>query len=131
MSKEFSEKRILFVDDDQFFLDIYSMKFKNVGIEIDTATGGEQALNKLKQNKPYDLIILDIIMPNIDGIAVVETMKKENLAPDTKILMLTNQDNPKDVEKLKSLGVENYIIKATMIPSEVVSKVLEILGKDK
>jgi len=107
------------------------LKFKNKGYQVETVTGGAEALQKMRDNFNPDIIMLDIIMPSIDGIEVVETMRKEKLSPNATIVMLTNQGDKKDIERSKKLGVHGYIVKATTIPSEVVEEVGKIASKNK
>jgi CheY-like chemotaxis protein len=116
--------RILMVDDDKFLLDMYVLKFKKSGLDVDTSSGSTSALVKLRAGEHFDIILLDIIMPTMDGLELLATIRKESLAPDAIIIILSNQSD--DMGKAQSLGVDGYIIKATSIPSEVVEKVLDI-----
>lgn len=116
--------KILLVDDDRFLLDMYSLKFKKSGIDIETCSSSTNALDKIRENKDYSVIILDIIMPGMDGLDLLSKIREEKLATGAKIVMLTNQ--AEDVDRANNLGVDGYIIKATTIPSEVVDKVLSI-----
>jgi len=116
--------KILLMDDDKFLLDMYSLKFKKSGLEIDVSANCKSALDKLKSGVIYDIILLDIIMPGMDGLEFLKIIKDEKLAPKAVIIMLTNQAD--DFKKAEDLGVDGYIIKATTIPSEVVEKVLTI-----
>ncbi len=124
---EDSKIKILLVDDDKFLLDMYSLKFKKSGIDIDTFSSSTVALDKIREVNDYNLILLDIIMPGMDGIEILKKIREEKLVPGAKIVMLTNQ--AEEIEKAKELGVSGYIIKATTIPSEVVEKVVEIFKK--
>ncbi len=116
--------KILLVDDDRFLLDMYSLKFKKSGLEIDALGSSSAGLEKLRTGGLYDILILDIIMPGMDGIEFLKIIREEKLIPDAAIIMLTNQAD--DFEKVKVLGVDGYIIKATTIPSEVVEQVIAI-----
>lgn len=116
--------KILLVDDDKFLLDMYLLKFKKSGLQIDTASNSLGALEKLREKDAYDIILLDIIMPGMDGLELLKTIRQEKLASKAVVIMLTNQAD--DFQKAKDLGAEGYIVKATTIPSEVVSQVLEI-----
>jgi two-component system alkaline phosphatase synthesis response regulator PhoP len=115
--------KILLIDDDKFLLDMYSMKFKKSGLEIDTSSNSLSALDKIRNNK-YDIVLMDIIMPGMDGLELLKKIREEKLLVDSAIIMLTNQAD--DFEKAKALGVDGYIIKATTIPSEVVDQVLTV-----
>jgi len=121
---------ILLVDDDKFLLDMYAIKFKNMGYAISIATGSNEALNKLRGGMKPKVLILDIIMPQIDGIELLEIIRKENLASDAIVIMLTNESDPAKIEKAKTLGIAGYIVKATLIPSEVVEQIIAIIKKN-
>lgn len=123
---------IFLIDDDKFLLDMYALKFKNKGHVINTAHDGLDALNKLKEGsfKP-DMILLDVVMPQVDGLTFLENFRKEKLFPEALVVMLTNQGQSSDIEHAERLGISGYIIKATTIPSEVVSEVERILGKSR
>ena len=124
---ENKQPKILLIDDDRFLLDMYLLKFKKSGFEIDTSSSSANALDKLRAGQTYDVILLDIIMPGMDGLELLKIIRAEKLASSAAIIMLTNQAD--DFEKAKAFNVDSYIIKATMIPSEVVSKVLEVYNK--
>lgn len=119
-----SQIKILLIDDDKFLLDMYSLKFKKSGLEIDTSSTSMGALEKIRGGSTYDILLLDIIMPGMDGLELLKTIRDEKLLPSSAIIMLTNQAD--DVEKAKAFNVDGYIIKATTIPSEVVDQVLSI-----
>lgn len=115
---------IFLIDDDRFLLDMYSVKFQKSGLHVDVATGSNMALQKLRSGYTPDIILLDIIMPSMDGLALLEVIRAEKIAPHATIVMLTNQAD--DEEKASQFGIDGFIVKAMTIPSEVVSKVLEI-----
>jgi len=123
--------KVLLVDDDKFLLGMYASKFAKDGLEPVSCISGVEALAKLKDNYKPDIILLDIILPGMDGLEILEVIKKENLAPDAIIVMLTNQGGADDIAKAKQLGVHGYIVKATTIPSEVVTEVLKIVAQNK
>ncbi len=116
--------KVLLVDDDRFLLDMYSLKFKKANVDIDPVASSLGALDKLRGGNIYDIIILDIIMPTMDGLELLKTIRSEKLCPNAIVIMLTNQSE--DVDKAKALVIDGYIIKATTIPSEVVGQVLDI-----
>ncbi len=118
--------KIFLIDDDKFLLDMYSLKFKNKGYEVFTAHDGSDALNQIKAGFVPDIIILDVVMPQVDGLTFLEGIRKEKLVPQALVIMLTNQGQSSDIEKAEKLGINGYIIKATTIPSEVVSEVEKI-----
>lgn len=122
--------RIYMVDDDQFLLDLYAVKFKNAGHEVNVFPGGEELLATLRKKEPEpDAILLDLIMPGIDGFGVLEAIRKEKLAPNARLIVLSNQGQESDLEKAKALGAANYIIKASAIPSEVLAQAVATIEK--
>jgi len=125
------KKNILIIDDDKFLLDMYAMKFGKNNFEVKTASSGQTALEILRGGYAPDIILLDLVMPILDGFSIYENIKKENLAPGAIAIMLTNQGQSADVSRARELGVEGYIIKATTIPSEVVDEVSNIYQKSK
>lgn len=123
--------KVLIVDDDYFLLNMYSLKFKNRGMEVEVAGSSQEALDKLESGLNPNVIILDIIMPNIDGLSLLEEIREKNLAGDAKVIMLTNQGLQEDIDRAEKSGVDGYIVKATSVPSEVVDEVERIYFNDK
>jgi len=122
---------ILMVDDDQFLLDMYAMKFSESGFEVQAMASSEQALEYLRKGATPKIVLLDVMMPVVTGFDFLETIKKEGLATGAVFIMLTNQGQQEDIEKAMALGADGYIIKASAIPSEVLQKTVEIAGKGK
>jgi DNA-binding response OmpR family regulator len=121
--------RIFLTDDDRFLLDMYAVKFKAAGHEVTAFNGGAAVLEELRTKPAPDALLLDVVMPEIDGFGVLETIRKENLAPNMKVIILSNQGQESDVEKSKQLGAAGYIIKASAIPSEVYAETIKIIEK--
>jgi len=121
-------KTILLVEDDPFLIDIYKSKLKEVGFEIETAEDGEKALRKTKEKKP-DLMLLDIVLPNIDGWEILKKIRSDPGLKDLKVIVLSNLGQKEEVEKGMALGATKYLIKAHFTPSEVVEEVKKLLKK--
>lgn len=124
------KKTIFIVDDDKFLVDMYAIKFDQEGFQVETSLSGSDALSKLesKEVKP-DIIMLDIVMPGVDGFAVLEQLKTKKLAPGALIVILSNLGQQEDIDKGLALGAHGYIVKASSTPAEVVKKTIEILEK--
>ncbi len=118
------KKTIMLVDDDKFLLDMYAIKFGQSGFNVIASLGSDDALAKLREGAKPDLLLFDIAMPGIDGMEFLEIVQKENLAPQALKIALSNQNEPSDMEKCKSLGCDDYFIKATMTPLELITKVM-------
>jgi DNA-binding response OmpR family regulator len=120
--------KVYLVDDDRFLLDLYAVKFKNAGHEVSIFNGGEDLLTALrKEGAPSpDAILLDLIMPGVNGFETLEAIRKEKLAPGA-LVVLSNQGQDADIEKAKQLSADGYIIKASAIPSEVFAETMRII----
>jgi two-component system, OmpR family, response regulator len=124
-----SSVTVFIVDDDKFLLDMYSLKFKKAGCIVETSFSGSDALKKLHDGYEPDIIVLDIIMPGMDGLELLEHIRNEKLSSKSKIVMLTNQAD--DEGKASKLGIDGFITKALHIPSEVVNNILTIYNNKK
>lgn len=123
--------KVLIIDDDKFLLDMYCLKFNKNNFQVESASSGEKALDKIKNGYEPDIILLDIVMPGMDGFEILEHLRKNKIAPKSIVIMLTNQGQVADIEKAKSFGIDGYIIKATTIPSEVVEEVIRVYNLEK
>lgn len=119
-------RKILFVDDDKFLLEMYALKFSKNNFEVNTAQGSEEALKIIREGFEPDILLIDVVMPGMDGIEFLSVLRRENLIKKSVVIMLTNQGLPDDIAKAKKLNADGYIIKATTIPSEVYSEVTKI-----
>ena len=124
-------RKILFIDDDKFLLDMYTLKFSKAGYEVKTADSTDGALKMLREGFTPDVLLIDIVMPGMDGLDLVSMIRKERLVPSAVIIMLTNQGAPDDISRAKKMNVDGYIVKATTIPSEVLSEVEKICASKK
>ena len=123
-----SMKQILLIEDDPFLIDIYTTKLKEEGFSIEVATGGEEGLRKLREKK-FDLLVLDIVLPKIDGWEILEKIKNplNRYGGGLKIIILSNLGQKEEVEKGLRLGAEKYLIKAHYTPTEVVVEIKQVL----
>lgn len=124
-------KKILLVDDDKFLLDMYAIKFSKAGYEVKTADSTDAGLKLVRDGYIPEVMLVDIVMPGMDGLELVSTIRKEKSVPSAVVIMLTNQGSSDDISRAKKLGVDGYIVKATTIPSEVLAEVERICGSKK
>lgn len=126
-----SKKKILIIDDDSFLLDMYALKFNQSNFDVTTALGPEPALEKLHQGFIPEVVLLDIVMPVMDGFELLEKFKEDNLAQSAIFIILSNRGQPSDIARGESLGAAGYIVKASSTPSEVIEKVNSIISNVK
>lgn len=119
-------KTILLIEDDPFLIDIYATKLKETGFSVKVAHDGEEALKKAREEKP-DLVVLDIVLPKIDGWEILKEIKSEEELKDLKIIILSNLGQKEEVEKGIKLGARKYLIKAHYTPSQIVEEIQKIL----
>lgn len=118
--------RILVVDDDEYIRDLYEEILKDSGFEVETANEGQDGLDKIHENH-YDLVLLDIMMPKMDGIEVLRTLNKEN--NKVKVALLTNLAHDPVMKEGEELGAVAYLIKADMTPDQLVEKIKSYVKK--
>lgn len=119
--------KILIVEDDPLMMRMYQKIFLFEKYEVDAASNGEEALEKVRANRPT-LILLDIMMPKLNGLQVLDKLKSD---PDTKaipVVMLTNLSSDKDAENAMLKGAIKYIVKSQYEPKTIVNMVKEILA---
>jgi DNA-binding response OmpR family regulator len=123
-----SEKQynVLLIEDEEMLANMYETKFKNEGYQIRKALDGEAGLKMAQEEKP-DIILLDIIMPKLDGFSVLKKLKEDAKLKNVPVILLTNLGQDEDVKKGQALGVAGYLVKANLTPIEVVNKVKEYL----
>ena len=123
---------IFLVDDDEFLVDMYSLKFSQAGHTVQSAPSAEDALVKL-QNPNYspDAVLLDLVMPKMDGFELLQQIKEQDLQKDAVLIVLSNQGEKRDLERVKKLSADGHIVKANAIPSEVLSMVEKIIADSK
>lgn len=117
---------IMIVDDDKFLLSMYTMKFTREGMNVTAIPRPSEALEKLRTGFMPDILILDVVMPEMDGVELLSKIREENLASSAVVIILSNQGQPSDIDRAKAFGINGYIVKATTIPSEVLRQITQI-----
>ena len=125
-----NNKKILIVEDDSFVLDIYQTKLSQEGYTVIEAKNGVEGMKILEKEKP-DLILLDIVMPYMDGIEVLKKIKENKELNKIPVILLTNLSQKEKINVGLGLGASDYLIKSHFTPSEVMDKIKIYLSKDK
>jgi len=119
-------EKILIIEDDKFLRELISRKLTEEGFNIAEAIDGEDGIKKIKEEKP-DLILLDLILPGIDGFEVLSRVKEDSSLASIPVIILSNLGQKEEVEKGLKLGAIDYLIKAHFTPGEIVEKIKSIL----
>lgn len=120
--------KILIVEDDSFLRELITKKIANEGFEVVEAVDGEEGVKKSKEEKNIDLILLDLILPGIDGFEVLTRIKADAATASIPVIILSNLGQREDIEKGLKLGAKDFLIKAHFTPGEIITKVKEIVG---
>lgn len=104
------KKKILLVDDDQFLVDLLAEKVQKAGYEAIKASNGNQAIELVAQNKPH-LILLDLMMPGMDGLSVLRNIKSNEEHKNIPVIILTNLSDPTVVSEIKNNGGSGFLLK--------------------
>jgi two-component system phosphate regulon response regulator PhoB len=121
-----NKKTILLVEDDAMISSIYQVKFEADGFKVLIARDGAGGLDLVKKEKP-DIVLLDVILPGLDGFSVLEEVKKDKAIAHTPVIMLTNLGTEDDRVKGQKMGAEDYLVKASLTPGQVSEKIAKIL----
>jgi DNA-binding response OmpR family regulator len=114
--------KILVIEEDKFLRELIVKKLVKEGYETVEAIDGEEGIKKIKSEKP-ELILLDLILPGIDGFEVLSKMKEDTTVSSIPVIILSNLGQKEDVEKGLKLGAVDYLIKAHFTPGEIIEKI--------
>ena len=119
-------QKILVVEDDTFLREMIVKKLKTGGYEVDAAVDGGKAFEKIKE-ETKDLIILDLMMPEVDGFQFLEKLRADEEKKDIPVIVLSNLGQKEEIDKAKEMGVVDYLVKAQFTPDDITTKVKEVL----
>lgn len=120
------KKKILVVEDDPMISSMYKTKFELDGFDVLTADNGAKGFELAKKEKP-DIIMLDVILPQLDGFSVLDNIKKDKAVKNIPVIMLTNLGTEEDMAKGKKMGALDYFVKASLTPGQVSEKIKQYL----
>ena len=120
-------KKILIIEDDTFLGDVLSQKLRNEGFNVMLARDGVEGYEAIKSFHP-DLVLLDIILPNMNGYEILEAKQKDKNLTQIPVIVISNSGQPVEINRALTLGVKDYLVKAQFDPEEVLIKVRSQLG---
>ena len=124
---EQSPKHILLVEDDQFLLNLIGPKIEREGFALTIAKNGQDGLAEVQRSMP-DLILLDIVLPDLNGFEILEKIKANEALSSIPVVILSNLGQPENIKKGKELGAIDYLVKVQHTPQDIVDKVKNLLG---
>jgi len=119
--------KILIIEDDRYISKMYQLKLSLDGFDVQVADNGRIGIEKVKELKP-DIVLTDILMPELDGFEVIKMIKADEDLKSTPILIMSNLGQEDHIQKGLELGALGYIVKSQYTPSKVVEKIKEILA---
>ena len=122
--------KLLIVEDDKIIINMYRVKFTNAGHEVKLAENGEEGLALMKSFHP-DIVLMDLMMPIMDGFTAVTKAKADPAIKDIPIVVLTNLSQAEDVEEIIKIGAVDYIVKSHLTPAQILEKVTKLLSTKK
>lgn len=126
MEKIFDGKKILWVEDDMFLGGMLGQRFMDLGGKVFGAKSGTEAVEVAQREMP-DIILLDILLPGMNGFDVLKTLKEDEKTKKIPVLVLSNLSQRSDMDKCRELGAENFLVKATVDLNEIAKEVKKIL----
>lgn len=121
-------KKILLIEDEEIMIDLLQKKLINEGYETSVARDGEKGLKAIKEIKP-DLVLLDIIMPKMGGLEVMEEIAKDKELMKIPVIVVSNSGQPVELDRAQKLGAKDWLIKTEFDPQEVIDKVVRQIGR--
>jgi len=121
-------KKILIIEDEESLVELLVTKLEKEGYEVESAYNGEEGYAKIEKFSP-DLILLDIVMPKMDGYEVLEKIKENNI--ESPVIVISNSGQPVEIEKTRKLGAVDHLIKTEFNPDDVLTMVLKYFGDSK
>lgn len=123
-------KKVLIIEDDPLMLSMEAKKLKDNGYDVSVATSGEDALVHLnsEEAKSIDLILLDLLLPNVDGVTVLQKIRENPNTKATQVIVFSNSDDTERQKKVNTLGVTDFLTKANFTLDELVEKIRNLIG---
>jgi CheY-like chemotaxis protein len=119
-------EKILIIEDDYFLRDLMAKQLVKEGYEVFQAVDGEKGLEAAKKEIP-DLILLDLILPGMNGFEVLEKIKQDIPLSKIVVMVLSNLAQKDDIDKALKLGAADYLVKVNFVPEEIIEKIKSIL----
>ena len=122
-------KTILIIEDDEFLLGLEKEKLEKAGYEVLTAVNSVKAFGIVNSNKKLDLILLDLLLPDVDGFMILEKLREGAITRNTPVIVFSNLSEEKDIERANKFHINEYIVKSNISLNDLVDRVKKLLGE--
>ncbi len=122
-------KTILIIEDDNFLLGLEAKKLKEKGYDVLTAVNSVEAFEALSKKSPIDLVLLDLMLPDVDGFSVLKKMREDEATKSIPVVIFSNLYEEKDLKKATKLGISNFMIKSNFTLDELTQKIKILIGE--
>ncbi|HNW71527.1 MAG TPA: response regulator [Candidatus Paceibacterota bacterium] len=122
-------KTVFIIEDDTFLQGLEATKLKKEGYDIQTAINADGVIDIIKRKVKIDLVLLDLMLPDVDGFEILKIIKKEQELVNVPVIIFSNLSEEKDIEKAKGLGINQFMVKSNFSLDELTAKVKELIGK--
>ncbi len=122
--------KVLIIEDDRDLAQIYSLKLKSEGFEIAETSDGAVAIETIKKEKP-DIVLLDLVLPNMDGYTILDKMRKDPELKNTSVFVWSNLTQENEIQKAKKLAINEYLIKSDYTPTTLAKKLFDLIKNKK
>lgn len=122
-------KKILIIEDDNFLQGLEAKKLSKEGYEVLAASNSEEAFKILNNKERVDMILLDLLLPEVDGFTILEKVRETKDLSTLPVIVFSNLSEEKDVERAKKLGINEFMVKSNFTLDELTEKVKSVIGK--
>ncbi|MBP9802902.1 MAG: response regulator [Candidatus Pacebacteria bacterium] len=121
-------KKVLIIEDDDFLQGLEAKKLTKEGYDVLTASNSVEAFEKIETNRDINIILLDLLLPDVDGFTILAKIREENKIPNVPIIVFSNLAEDKDIAKANKLGVNDFMVKSNFTLDELVAKLKSLIG---
>lgn len=121
-------KKVLIIEDDDFLQGLEAKKLTKEGYDVLTASNSKEAFEKIETNRDINVILLDLLLPDVDGFTILAKIREENKIPNVPIIVFSNLAEDKDIARANKLGVNDFMVKSNFTLDELVAKLKSLIG---
>ncbi len=121
-------KKVLIIEDDDFLQGLEAKKLTKEGYEVLVASNGGDAFKQIDEHRDINIILLDLLLPEVDGFTILAKIREENKIPNVPIIVFSNLAEDKDIARANKLGVNDFMVKSNFTLDELVAKLKSLIG---